>query len=422
MRRLRVLAAVLFSAWWGVLLVPGAEAEAPEATGWWAQGRTTPISHPIQTPNDYVPDAVPSTVPRLGGTPLPQVPTVTTLPSTVPDAVTTPQTPFPVDQGELYVGGAHVRFDGSQVPLSAIPDQIRSPDPRIPWPIPPQKTPEQVPQEVDDQDTEPVVVGVSALRLFVGDDAAVGDLVLEIDQHVGTVAVQACVPAYVWAPEEGGPFDSRPRENCAEGLAFGTHEGQDPTLPIPIGGVVRIPLGGLVRDGMLDVVLLPQRNTAFHAVFKKPGPKSIEVTRYPGANEGGGEETPFFFELGCDCPLGDVPFSAGGIAGDLFAPSVDPAVFAPQPPASGQSRRVGLPSGDGLIRNTVSELEPWQKGVAAAVLAGLVTVYFFLVRPPGALPLALGPLAGRRREDDDVEPSRGIGRFARPRAGIPPRL
>src|SRR5687768_8590469 len=102
-RRLVVAAVALVTAWWVVLLVPGAQAEAPEATGWWSASRISPISQSIPTPNDVSPDTVPSRD-GFGGTPLPQLPTVTTTPTTTPSA----QVPSTVPEGGLYVASAHV--------------------------------------------------------------------------------------------------------------------------------------------------------------------------------------------------------------------------------------------------------------------------------------------------------------------------
>ena len=388
MRRLVVAASALLIAWWAVLLVPGARAEAPEATGWWSRTRITPIPGGVPTQGDV--------------SQLKPVPTVTTTPNTIPAL----QTPTPVPPGGLYVAGEYTRVDGSQVPLELLPNQV---------PV----------QEVPDVDPPPQPVGISALRLFVGDDAAVGDLVLEfakmqaegqelpVDNAQGTVAVQACVPAIVWTPEEGGPITSAPPADCSSGLAFGAVD----------GSTVRIPVGGLVRDGMLDVVLMPQAGSAFHAVFKKPGPKSLDVTHYPRSDDGGEvEDLPFFPDVTCDCPLGEVAVLPSVDAGGFLVTTTDPSLFTPRSPVPGRSRV--LPGGDGtLIADSVAELSTWQKAMAGGVLAALGALYLFLLRTPNAGPLAIGPWAAKRREvEDPAEVPRGIGRFARPRTGPNPRL
>ena len=417
MRRLVVAAVALVTAWWVVLLVPGARAEAPEATGWWAASRVTPVSQPISSPNDLVPDAVPSQS-GFGGTPLPQLPTVTSLPSSTPPV----QGYAPVPEGGLYVAGAHFRLDGSQVPLDAVVPDRTPTDSRIPFPTPSRETPEEVPQKVDDRETPWQPAGISALRLYVGDDAAVGDLVLEfdkvqgsqVDNAQGIVAVQACVPAIVWTPEEGGPIGSAPPADCASGLSYGAVE----------GSTVRLPVGGLVRDGMLDVVLMPQPGSQFHAVFKKPGAKSIGVTHYPRSDDTGEfDDLPFFPDVTCDCPLGEVPvFSGTGLVDGFLVTTTDPSLFTPRPPVSGRSRV--LPGGDGtLIADSVPELSTWQKALAGGVLAALAALYLVLLRTPNAGPLAIGPWAAKRKEvEDPADVPRGIGRFARVRTGPNPRL
>ncbi|HEX2040236.1 MAG TPA: hypothetical protein VHF47_10960 [Acidimicrobiales bacterium] len=409
MRRLIAATTVLVAAWFAVWLVPGAGAEEPEATGWWAATRVTPISQSVPQPADVVPDTIPRSG-NSGGTAIPQPPTVQQLPSTTPAV----QTPSPVPEGGLYVAGVHVRADGSQVPLEAVPDEL-PPDRRIP--VPPQRTPPTVPQEAPDAETTPTIVGISALRLFVGDDAGVGNLTLEFDRvqgraenKLGTVAVQACPPEYFWTPDEGGPIESAPKPDCSQGLAYGEDTG--PT--------VQIPVGGLVRNGWLDVVLMPQPGSAFHAVFKKPGSASIEVIRYP-TSDGGGEPFeafPFIPGPACDCPLGEVPVLAST---GTFDPSVvfnDAPAYEVRAPAPGRSRQV-LGGRDGrLISESVPELTTWQKAMAGGILALLVAFYLLLLRSPGGLTLAF---AGRRA-DEQADAVRGIGRFARPRTGPNPRL
>jgi len=286
------------------------------------------------------------------------------------------QTPATVPPGGLYVAGGHVDA----------PETSQEP--------PPQRT------------------AVSALRLSVGPRAALGDLELVfhtengVKRAEGPVAVQACPSTIVWTPEEGGPLTSAPPFDCASGLAFGSADADD--------AGVRIPLGGLVRDGQLNIVLLPQPGSVFQAVFAEPGPDSIKVTRFPGPVAEPTTTTSTTAARTVPTTLPPRPRAPDPIAEILVSPPTTCAscLAAPQSPASGPSRRVLPPSRS--IGATTPELSDWQKAMAAGVLAVLAALYVLL--RGGRLPGVRRPAA------DTGPPARGIGRFARPRTGPNPRL
>lgn len=332
----------------GLLMVPGASADAPDATGWWAAHRTTP--------------------PNLG---LPTNPPLDQPDRTVPD-------------GGLYVAGEH----------ATVPDGPQNPAP--------QRT------------------GVSAVRLFVGPDAAVGDLVLTfhkengVDRAEGVVAIQACPSTIVWTPDEGGPITSAPPHDCSTGLAFGS----------VVESTVRIPVGGLVRNGELNVVLMPQPGSAFQAVFANPGPNAVAVTRYErptgggGGGGGGGTGTTCTTCLPPTVPT--VPYT----------PVVDPVgeILVLPPPPADDTETAAPPADDEPedIFPAVGDrpadrfrLEGWKQAVAGAVLGALAVLYVLLLRLPQRAPrlLAVPAMGGA-----SAEVPRGIGRFARPRTGPPPQL
>lgn len=352
MRAARLLGVVALVASWWVLLAPRAGADAPEATGWWS---TTRARQPaVDAPwHPSFPGSPPTTQPVQR--------------STVPP-------------GGLYVAGEHV-----QTPEESTPDPAA-------------------------QHT-----GVSALRLTVGEHAAVGDLVLQVHQlqpgvpdAQGAVGIQACPSTVVWTPEEGGPITSRPPFDCSAGLAFGATDGNR----------VRIPVGGLVRDGVLNIVLMPQPGSAFQATFEKPTAESISVTRYdpPAAGAGGNEPFQEFFLPPTVDPAPVVPpvSPIDEILVEVAPPSCMCAPEIAPRPRSGPSREVV--GGNQPISTSVPELTTWQKAMAGGVLALLVALYLLLLRAPQALP-AIGPFS-----PSPEERPRGIGRFARVRTGPNPRL
>ena len=294
----------------GAVFVPGAAAEAPDATGWWSVHRPTvpPLGVPVQ-----------------------------------------PQAPATVPPGGLYVGGT----------VSPTGD---------------------------------VVTAVSALRFAVPPDATADELVLAfhqehgVDRATGTVALQACPSAIVWTPEEGGPITSAPPADCATGLALGVVD----------GSTVRIPLGGLVFDGALNIVVMPQPGSSFEAVFAKPGADAIVVTPTPP-----GDEAPPPVDPPSETP--PVLPSYDAVGGDLAiplppAPAAPLAAVAPPPSTS-------TPIASGFERPSLPapfRVAAWKRAVAAAVLAALAALYVSVMRSPTRAPRLLGAFATAERRGDDA--------------------
>lgn len=372
-RRAAAAAVVLGSS---VLLGTTASADEPDATGWWASHRATPPALGLPTGNPPVDQPDPTVPP-----------------------------------GGLYVAGEHTTTDEDE-----IPDPNGSQNPNAP--------------SVDDP--PPQATGISAVRLRVGDDTAVGDLVLTfhkengVDRAHGVVSIQACPATVVWTPDDGGPISSAPPFDCSTGLAFGAVEGSN----------VRIPVGGLVHGGVLDIVLMPQPGSAFQASFAKPGSNALTVTRYSGGGGGeggGGEETceaclpptvpPPTFTPVAD-PIADILVSAPGPPPDQVAVSPPPTTRPSRPIAD--FRR---PTPDSPFR-----LEGWKKTLAGGVLGALAVLYAWLLRLPqrsprlGTAAAAAGAAAtatattGADRRTRALDAPRGVGRFARPRTGPPPAL
>lgn len=375
----RALALVAAASLWSsvFLLTTPATADAPDATGWWARWA-------VATPT--APHTV--TAPGVGQ----QVP--------VPQPPPQPEPTRVVPPGGLYV--------------AAEPTSETQPPPAPLVGVQPPGAPYRP-------------TGVSAVRLAVDDTMALGELVLEIDvdpqsgqrKVQGTPAIRACPAQYVWTPEEGGPIESAPPADCATGLSFAVFTETE----------VRVPVGGLVRDGMLNIVLEPLPTSAFQVVFKKPSEQSIVVTRFPK-----GDDVPPGFEAYVGFDAGPAFETTTGTSGALafgdFSLPPPLATLTPSgPPAAGPSRAV--PASSLPVARRLPLVSRTPRVVAAMVLVGLMLIYLGLLQQPGRLPRLLGPFATvlPNKRDTERAPAllsaelpQGIGRFARVRTGPPPKL
>ena len=277
---------------------------------------------------------------------------------------------------------------------------------------------------VASEPTDPV--GLSAVRLTIPDNAAVGDLVLKVDSMVGTAVVQACTTTTAWSPEEGGRLDAAPVPDCATGLAYGGLEADNTAM--------RFPVGGLVRNGVLNLVLMPQTTTTvasqavpphttpFQVVFEKPDDQAISMTVYESdTSESAEEELEDFTAAFAEDLGGLIDTDAPPFYEELALPA--PVTVAPSAPASGPSRTIpaaALPP-RAERDNRASRI------VAAVVFAGLLLTYLALMYVPGRLPPRLAGVMGRvvpvdMHGGEEQAVARGIGRFARPRDHPPLKL
>jgi hypothetical protein len=267
-------------------------------------------------------------------------------------------------------------------------------------PLLPRDTPSTVPEGglyVAGDPTGPI--GVSALRVTVG-DRAVEELVLVVDNAQGPVTVRACPTIVVWTPEQGGPLSSAPEGDCAVADVVAAAE----------NGVVRLAVGPLVREGVLNVVLEPQPGAVFQAAFAPPDDATVVTARSPSADTGDPAPAPFAVgATGSAFP--DLP---GPVAAPAASPSSAPA--AAVPPAAPAATRAAVMRGE----------SPRTRVIATLVLVDLVLAYLWLSRHSLPLPAALARRVAPPVEDSEPAavsaPAHGVGRFARPRLGPVPRL
>lgn len=235
-------------------------------------------------------------------------------------------------------------------------------------------------------------LSISALRYELADDEGNPVLTLRTAQHLGTpdtTVLLACAVDLAWAAVEGGDWDSRPYSACTT-VVKGS--------PSADGSTWTFPMAALVEGRTLDVVLLPGRlpdgpdaviGSTFQLVLEDP---KLTTTPAPPTDPGpapgpvGGDLTPPVAS-GPFLPPGQLPVGPGRTGGPASAPTSDRAPTAPVAATEEGSRALG---------------------VAILVLAGAAAIV--AGRAPGR---ASGP---------DAEPIGGLGRFARPRSGPPPRL
>lgn len=255
---------------------------------------------------------------------------------------------------------------------------------------------------------------VSAVRFVVPEGSDLdGDLVVPVERAAGAVTVEACLVVPVWAPEQGGRLDAAPPANCTAGRSAAT------VAAGPDGDVLRVPLGPVTVDGVVNLRLQPAPgSTAFQLVTKAPGDQAFTVTARPEPGEDAEEfesfEPPVFdpgspsgFEPGP--PLSFEPLAPA-------APVAPAPTVAPRPPAR---PRVANPAGQGGDGGWLSEGRI--RFIAALVAADLAALYLWLLRSPSRGPRLLGPFGGAAPAAVATS-VRGIGRFARTRSAPPVRL
>ncbi len=129
---------------------------------------------------------------------------------------------------------------------------------------------------------EQSVDGPSALAAVrFGLDAGEGDPVLTLpvtSGAVGAIGVDACPAASFWDPAQAGRWDAAPRYDCEAGRAAGE--------PNDAGDAWTFALGPLVRDGTLDVVLVPSGEGAGRIGFAAPDDAALASA--PAEEDGGG--------------------------------------------------------------------------------------------------------------------------------------
>jgi hypothetical protein len=253
----------------------------------------------------------------------------------------------------------------------------------------------------------------------------------EKDSPDSPPVLAACLAGSAWSGSGQQQWESAPNADCTasvQGLL--SDDKKSYTFAV----------SPLVQDNLLDIVLVPGTVTTrpappvadptggqvpqtsgstFSVAFNKPTDASLTTTA--GFDSSSSFAPP---PEVTDPGTSDLPLS-------LDAPIADPvagAAFTPALPAAQQGRTATAPARRLATQaNVVAASNALQdrRGVAALVLLLGAVAAMFVNREPVPAPRRLGPLAGRALATEEpavaAEPG-GVGRFARPRVGSPPRL
>jgi hypothetical protein len=240
--------------------------------------------------------------------------------------------------------------------------------------------------------------GLSALRFTIFNGLAPGTLTLHVNQSQGTPVLRLCPITGDWDRANGGDYNSAPTYNC----------NQNATGAISTDGtIVTFQPAALQAGDLLDVAVVPApaadgTNPSFAISFDAPGGDTLTLTTEPAPVETRAAPLPSTFTpIAPAVPLPQptafaapfTPAPAGPVV--QATPQLNPVVAAPAAVAASPVSRSAL--------------------YAVLLLFALGVVYVRLERSALRAQLAsmTGPAEG---------PVRGVSRFARPRAGEPPRI
>lgn len=242
-------------------------------------------------------------------------------------------------------------------------------------------------------------ISIGAVR-FAAPDGGTAQLLLHLaaGSTAETAAVAACPITDAWEPVHAGTFDAAPTWDCDLGAAGGAYDPVTRTMTFSFEA-------GFVRDGTVDVMLLPVEGALpFNVTSDPPGADAVSVR--PGA-DGTASSTPTTTAPVAPAPSEPawVPPPDGPLTlPDVAAPVVAPPTAAddlPSPLPTAPQVAVARPAEDSTAARVV--------GLTVLLLAGASTVLLWRGAPlPWARAAGSSP--------------RGVGRFARPRTDPPPTI
>jgi hypothetical protein len=254
---------------------------------------------------------------------------------------------------------------------------------------------------------------IAALRFELDPDQGSPVVTLAVapngDVNGAGAALAACPAASMWASAYAGAWESKPASTCGRAVR-GVRSADGLTWTFGLASVV--------VDNVIDVVLEPQEGTNFNLVFAPPTTATLKTSPKPVAAVSVDPAIEPNTALPADTAGATILSDSTGapLAGSEFTPANDELTLAA--PAAGGTTSPALTTATGSRRIT--------RGSALAILllldVGIAAYVLNQVTTPALR--ALGPLAGTaRRATKPVAPEvGGLGRFARPRSGPPPRL
>ena len=266
-----------------------------------------------------------------------------------------------------------------------------------------------VPSNIDGAAVDPSTVPAT-LTLHVAANSA-----------VGTPAVAACIVVANWEPATAGSWDAKPNYSCSPN-AIGTLAGDTAIFQLT---------PELQRSaGLYDLALAPApgKSDPFSVQFVPPGADSLALGAgsSPAGTAAPPAETPATETLP---GVSTAPGPDLGTPGLLSAPALP---LSPAPAATPAATPRATRTTPGLFRPRLAKVSAKraQRALALGLLGLVAAAVWWFGGGQARSPRLLGSLGeseagGQLAADGGAPlylPSGGIGRFARPRTGPPPRL
>jgi len=322
-------------------------------------------------------------------------------------------------EGEPSTGGAPAEPAGP--PPTAPP--LPAPFPTVPLPEDPPAPPVATPPPASVPEGGLYVandtlgpLAMSAMRFHEGQ---VGETRLTLQFAEGGTGgglpVVACPLLEGFEAVSNGAWRDRPAHDCARAISRGTINA-DGSMSFILSAAFQ--LGG---QSTLDIVLLPEpgNGTPFSAPFQAVSPDALEIIGAAPNRPVPSSPANLPTSPATSSSFDADPRPAGSASRPQPAAPRPGSATAPTPAGGGAAAPAPASTGAAETVADVFEEKPWVRWVATALLVALALSLAAASndRLRDAVP-ALARLGGRRGDD----PSRGVGRFARTRAGRPPAL
>lgn len=271
--------------------------------------------------------------------------------------------------------------------------------------------------------------GMPALKLDVADN---GDI------NGSGAHLLACAANDGWVGADAGRWDMRPTPNCEQSVAG---------VPASDGKSVTFPIQPLSASGVVNVAIVPAKDangvtTPFQLVFKKATDASL-TTQAAGSETltgAGGDASAGNFDSGDSSAALDAGFAGSSGTSDLGSSasfSGGSAGGSASTPTGAGTSPGGTSSSGGAAQRPQAQLQASApvrtqpaststdaRTLGLAVLLAGAAAAWFTTRQKLPTPHSLSRVASRRpTATERVEPTPGgLGRFARPRTGPPPKL